>query len=305
MASSAATRRIASVERLPSRRRLTLETVLKYAFLLLFAALCLFPLLLVISTALKDPREAASTDPFALFTSINLDNFARAWNLGRFGQYFFNTVLIAVPTVIGAVALSILAGYALARFEFPGRSLVFYFFVLGLMIPFFSIMIPLYFILRGMPGPSEAGYMLGTQWAVILPSIAGVNGAGIPLGVFMMRAFFADMPRELSEAAKVDGATEWGVFWHVMLPLAAPGAGALAIFAFLSGWNQFLLPLLYLQDQDKFTLAQGLLIFASGRTQSRELVAAGSLIMIIPIVVFFLLFQRQFVRGLTAGAVRG
>ena len=166
-------------------------------------------------------------------------------------------------------------------------------------------MIPLYFILRGMPGPSENGYMLGTHWAVILPSIAGVNGAGIPLGVFMMRAFFADMPRELSEAAKVDGATEWGVFWHVMLPLAAPGAGALAIFAFLSGWNQFLLPLLYLQDQDKFTLAQGLLIFASGRTQSRELVAAGSLIMIVPIVVFFLLFQRQFVRGLTAGAVRG
>jgi ABC-type glycerol-3-phosphate transport system permease component len=283
----------------------------KYVFLAFFAALCLLPLLLIFSAALKDP-SVARANPFALFSTFRPQNILDAWTLGGFGRYFLNTVLITIPVVVGVVTLSILAGYALARFEFPGRSLVFYLFVLGIMIPFTSLMIPLYYILRDtcMPeiGPWAATVrpdcLLDTHAAVIFPSIAGANGAGLPLGIFLMRAFFADMPRELADAARVDGATEFGVFRHVMLPLAAPGAMALAVFAFLQAWNTLLLPLIYMPGEGNRTLATGLLAFMGGRTREVELIAAGSFFMIAPVLVFYILFQRQFIQGMTAGAVK-
>jgi ABC-type glycerol-3-phosphate transport system permease component len=284
----------------------------KYAFLIFFAALCLLPLLLIFSTAVKDPTVARA-NPFALFSSFHPQNIVDAWTLGGFARYFLNTVLITVPVMVGVVGFSILAGYALARFEFPLRNAIFYVFVLGIMIPFFSMMIPLYYILRDtcMPeiGPFAASAtrdcLLDTHLAVILPSIAGANGAGLPLGIFLMRAFFADMPKDLSDAARVDGASEWGVFRHVMLPLVKPGAAALSVFAFLQAWNTFLLPLIYMPGEKNRTLATGLLAFMGGRTREVELIAAGSLFMIAPVIVFYLLFQRQFIRGMTAGAVRG
>jgi ABC-type glycerol-3-phosphate transport system permease component len=120
-----------------------------------------------------------------------------------------------------------------------------------------------------------------------------------------MRSFFQDLPRELGDAARVDGASEWHVFRHIMLPLALPGAAVLAILAFLRAWNTFILPLLYLPGEGNRTLATGLYQFAGGRTQETELVASGALIMSLPVVVFFLLFQRNFVKGLTSGAVKG
>ena len=223
-----------------------------------------------------------------------------------------NAYLPAVPVMLGVVGLSITAGYALARFEFPFRGVIFYAFVLGIMIPFFSMMIPLYYILRDTCAPEIGPFaamqgrqcLLDTHLAVILPSIAGANGAGLPLGIFLMRAFFADMPRDLSDAARVDGATDWGVFRHVMLPLATPGAAALAVFAFLQAWNTFLLPLIYMPGERNRTLATGLLAFMGGRTREVELIAAGSLFMVVPVIVFFVLFQRQFIQGMTAGAVK-
>ncbi len=269
----------------------------KYGFLGFWALLCILPMILVVSTALKDPLIDTG-NPFQLFSSIRPQNLVDAWTLGKFGTYFVNTIVIMVPTVIGVIVLSTMVGYALARFEFPGRGLIFWLFVLGLMVPFFSLMIPLYYNLR------DIG-LLDNPLAVILPSIAGAGGTGLPLGVFLMRAFFLDMPEELADAARVDGAGELGVFARVMVPLARPGASALAILTFLSAWNTFLLPLLYLQGADKRTLATGLLLFAGGRTREIELTAAATLIMIAPVVVFFLLFQRHFIRGLTSGAVKG
>ncbi len=269
----------------------------KYAFLGFWAALCVLPLVLVVSASVKDPNLATG-NPFQLFSSIRFENFVDAWTLGNFGRYFFNTLVIMIPTVLGVITLSTMTGYALARFEFPGRNVLFYLFILGLMVPFFALMIPLYYNLNDY-------HLLDTPWAVILPSIAGAAGSGLPLGVFLMRAFFLDMPEELADAARVDGCGEWDVFRRIMLPLAVPGASALAILTFLSAWNTFLLPLLYLQGEDSRTLATGLLLFTGGRTQEIELTAAATLIMIAPVVVFFLLFQRHFIRGLTAGAVKG
>jgi ABC-type glycerol-3-phosphate transport system permease component len=134
--------------------------------------------------------------------------------------------------------------------------------------------------------------------------MAGATGFGIPLGVFLMRSFFMDLPEDLADAARVDGCGELGVFWRVMLPLSTPGVAVLSVLTFFQTWNVFILPLLYMPGSENQTLATGLYLFASGRTAETELAAAGSLIMVLPVVIFFLLFQRQFVRGLTAGAFK-
>jgi ABC-type glycerol-3-phosphate transport system permease component len=283
--------------RAPRRRGNPVGTWVKYAVLTLFAAISLYPLLLVVSTAVRDPLDI-SADPFDLFTSIRIENLRDAWVDGLFGEYLWNTVLTTVPTTIATVVLSILAGYAFARLDFPGRNILFYALMFGLMIPFTGIMIPLYYQLRDLQ-------MLDTWWAVILPLTAGVTGVGVPFGVFLMRSFFQGLPPELAEAAKVDGTSEFGVFRHVMLPLVRPGAAVLAVFTFISAWNTFFLPLIYLQGEDRRLLATGLYQFAGGRTAEVELLAAGALITMAPVIVVFMLFQRQFIRGLSAGAVKG
>ena len=271
-------------------------TFTKYLVLGVFALLVLYPLLLIVSTSLKDPLDVTA-DPFTLFSSFNPINFLDAWTLGGFAGFFWNTVIITGLTLIGVVAFSVLAGYALARFSFPGKNVVFLVFILGLMIPFFSVMIPLFYELKALN-------LLGTKAAVILPAMAGVTGFGIPLGVFLMRSFFLDLPEDLADAARVDGCGELGVFWRVMLPLSAPGVAVLAVLTFFQTWNVFILPLLYMPGSENQTLATGLYLFASGRTAETELAAAGSLIMVLPVVIFFLIFQRQFVKGLTAGAFK-
>jgi raffinose/stachyose/melibiose transport system permease protein len=159
------------------------------------------------------------------------------------------------------------------------------------------VMIPLFYELRDLG-------LLGSKAAVILPAIAGAHGFGLPIGVFLMRSFYMDLPEELADAARVDGAGEFSVFWRVMLPLSAPGVAVLAVLVFFQTWNNFILALLYLPGTENQMLATGLYLFASGRTQDTELAAAGSLIMVLPVVIFFLLFQRRFIRGLTAGAFK-
>jgi raffinose/stachyose/melibiose transport system permease protein len=268
----------------------------RYLSLGFFAALVAYPLLLIVSTAVKDPLDL-TTDPFSLFTSVSLQNFVDAWTLGGFGGYFWTTVLITALALVGTIVLSVLAGYALARLYLPGKNLIFLVFITGLMIPFFSVMIPLFYELKAMN-------LLGTYAAVVLPALAGAAGFGVPLGIFLMRAFYMDLPEELADAARVDGAGEFSVFWRVMLPLSGPGVAVLAVLVFFQTWNVFILPLLYLPGSENQMLATGLYLFASGRTSETELAAAGSLIMVVPVVIFFLIFQRQFIRGLTAGAFK-
>lgn len=278
-----------------------LRSAPKYALLLVFAAIFLFPVVLLSSTALKAPEDL-TIDPFALFTSVNPQNFIDAWTVGGFSKYMGNTMLIVVPTVLLTVVLSTLAGYAFARLPFPGRNFVFYVFIGGLMVPFFTLMIPLFYTLRDLG-------LLNTYWAVILPLVSGANGAGasagLAFGIFLMRSFFIGLPDELEHAGRVDGCSEWSLFRHVMLPLAAPAAGTLATFAFIQAWNSFLVPLIFLTDQDKRPLATGLYMFTTGRTAEVGLLAAGTMLMIIPVVLFFLVFQGQFRRGVLGGALKG
>jgi raffinose/stachyose/melibiose transport system permease protein len=204
-----------------------------------------------------------------------------------------NSVYVSVPIVLGTVALSALAGYGLAQFRFPGASIIFYLFLLGLMIPFQSIMIPLFYILK------DIGF-LGTYAAMVAPSIA----LGLSFGIFFMRAFFASLPPELADAAMIDGCNELNTFWRIQLPLAGPAVATLAVLNFMGAWNSFLLPLIYMQKDELRPLVLGLMFFQSRYTRDFPLTMAGAAITMLPIIVVYLFFQRQFVQGLTSGAFR-
>lgn len=275
------------------RRRFPIADLVKYVILILFALAAAGPLVWVVSTALKTTRDLAMS-PLGLPTDPQWSNFPRAWQVGRFGTYFLNSIIVSVPIVVFVVMLSSLAGYAFARLRMRGATALFTMFLVGLMVPFQSIMIPLFYLLRDLG-------LLGTYWGMILPMTA----FGLPLGIFLMRAFFVGLPGELSDAAKIDGCTELGVFWRVMLPLSAPGLSTLAVLQFILAWKEFLIPLLYLQREELRPVVLGLMFFRNEYTQNVPLTMAGTTLVMIPIVVAYVFLQRSFVRGLTAGAVKG
>lgn len=265
----------------------------QYGMLILFALFVLVPFMWVIFTALKSNLEIAQ-EPLGLPPNWRFENLAQAWNQGKFSRYFINSVIVTVPIVILVVSLSCLAGYGLARLKMPGRMLIFYFFLIGLMVPFTAIMIPLFYILR------DIG-VLGTYWAMILPQTA----ISLPFGIFFMRAFFSGLPYDLTDAAKIDGCNDFGVFRRVMLPLAGPAVAALIVFNFMGSWNAFLLPLIYLQSDKLRPVMTGMMFFTTRWGPDYSMSMAGTLIVMAPIMAVYLVFQRQFIQGLTAGAVRG
>lgn len=273
--------------------RRTVALVVRHLVLVGLAVATLFPVLLVISTALKTPEDVR-LNPFGLFSSFSWANLVDAWTVGRFSDYLVNSVLLSVPSTVLVVVASTMAGYAFARLPFPGRTIIFYVVVLGLLVPFFTYMIPLYFQLRSMG---------------LLDTLLGANlvlaSTGISFGTFFMRAFFTDLPSELEQAARVDGCSEGQIFLRVMVPLVSSGMGALAVFTFLGNWNNFLIPLLYLPSGDYRPLTTGLYMFTGGRSVDIGPLAAGTLITIVPVLVLFVLLQRQVTEGFISGAVKG
>ena len=265
----------------------------RHAALVVLSLLMVFPLVLTVSTALKTDADVRS-DPFGLFTSFSTENLVAAWTLGSFSDYVLNSFLLSVPSTLLVVVLSTMGGYAFARLPFFGRTMLFYLVLLGLLVPFFAYMIPLYFQLRSMG---------------LLDSLLGANlvlaSTGLSFGTFFMRAFFSDLPTEIEEAARIDGASEWQIFTRVMLPLVTSGAGALAVFTFLQNWNNFLVPLLYLPGGDYRPLTTGLYLFLGGRSVDLGPLAAGTLITVLPVVVLFVAMQRQVTQGFLSGAVKG
>ena len=273
-------------------RKIAFES-LKYAILILFALIAITPIIVMWMAALKTSGEIFK-DPFSLPSALHWENLVKAWTVGRFNKYLGNSIIVTIPTVAGVVGLSCLAGYAFGRLKFFGSKVIFYIFLLGLMVPFQSIMIPMYYDLQKLK-------LLGSYWAMILPAIA----LGLPFGIFLMQAFFRDLPAELADAARVDGCSELGVFLKIMLPLAGPAVSTLVVFQFMWTWNAFLMPLLFLNEETLRPLSLGLMFFSGRYTMNYGLVAAGVTLATLPLIVIYLLFQRQFMRGLTAGALKG
>ena len=273
--------------------RRSLSAASKYLVLMTFLLITLGPVLWVYMTAFRSDSEIVA-DPLGLPQEWRVENFSEAWKVGKFDRYFLNSVIIAVPVVLGVVGLSSMAGYALARFKFRGNRAIFMMFLVGLMVPFQAVMIPLYYDLRDW-------HILSTYWAVILPSI----GLGLPFGIFLMRAFFFGIPVELGDSARVDGCNELQVFWKVMLPLTIPAASALGIFQFMWTWNSFLMPMLYLQREELRTLPLGVMLFSGRYSTQYGLLFAGVTIATLPVVIAYVVLQRRVTAGLTAGAIKG
>jgi len=266
--------------------------IVRYMLLLLFAAIFVVPFIWMGFWALKTETEI-SEDPFSPPIPPHWDNLAKVWTIGQYNKYLPNTLIYAFAIATSVCFLSCLAGYALARIPFPGQQMIFIFFLIGLMVPFFAVMIPIYFLVANLG-------ILGTRWALIIPGTA----LALPFGVFLMRSFFLSLPEELADAARIDGCNEWGVFARVMLPLASPGLTTLAVFEFLWTWNMFIEPLVLVQRDPLRPVGLAILLFQARYTIDRGMVAGGLLLTIVPVIIMYLLLQRKFIEGVTAGAFK-
>lgn len=270
----------------------TFGSAITYAIFLVVAAVVLYPLIWMFYTSFKEQWEIFR-DPFSLPTSLNLANYVEAWTRGNFGRFFFNSVFVTFPSVAGIVLISALAAYAFARLKFRGSSALFYLILVGIMVPPQAIVIPAFLLVSrlGLINNFAALFFTYLSWC--------------PVGMFILHAFFKSLPEELLDAAKVDGAGSFRVFWQIALPLARPALATVAIFYFVWVWNDFLYPLLYLQDDTKSTVPLGLMLFRGQYQTNWGLqTAALSIASFVPLA-FYMLFQDKFVKGMTAGALKG
>jgi putative chitobiose transport system permease protein len=269
------------------------KSVGTYALLSAIALAMLLPLLWLLSTALKAPTEDIFQFPPRLLPAEpTFENFKNVLAAEPFGLYFKNSLVISTLTVVLNLLFCALAAYPLARLAFRGRELLFSAIVATIAIPFQIVMIPLY-ILSVQVGARNS--YLG----VIFPSLATA------FGIFLLRQAFLAVPKELEEAARLDGCTELGIWWHVMIPAVRPALATLAIFTFIGSWGDFLWPLLVLDDPDYFTLPLGVAKLAGTFSLDWRLVAAGSIIAIAPAIAFFLIAQRYIIPANTDSGLKG
>lgn len=264
-----------------------------YVLLLSIAFVMLFPLLWLISTSLKSPAEDIFQFPPQLFpTKPTGQNFVKVWRNNPFGQYLFNSIIVASLAVSLNLLFCSLAAYPLARLDFQGKELIFAGVISTIMIPFQIVMIPLYILIV------QLG-LKNSYLGVIFPDIASA------FGIFLLRQAFMGVPKELEEAARMDGCSELGLWWNIMLPAIRPALVTLAIFVFIGSWSDFLWPLIVLDRPEYYTLPLGVANLAGTFSLDWRLIAAGSVISIAPILLLFLFVQRYIVPTDTGSGVKG
>ena len=269
------------------------KTVFMYGVLSAFALIMLLPLLWLVSTAFKGSTENLfQFPPQFLPQTPTLGNFVKVWQSNPFGRYFFNSTLIAIVTVALNLLLCSLAAYPLARLNFKGRELLFSLIVSTILIPFQIVMIPLYIL------TVQLG-LTNSYTGAIFPAVASA------FGIFLMRQAFQSVPKELEEAARIDGCTELGIWWHIMIPSVRPALVTLAIFVFIGSWSDFLWPLLILDRPEYYTLPLGVAKLAGSFSLDWRLIAAGSVISIVPVILFFVAAQKYIVPSETGSGVKG
>ncbi|MDO5661067.1 MAG: carbohydrate ABC transporter permease [Brachybacterium sp.] len=259
------------------------ERVMNYVVLALFALFALTPIITILSTALS-PRVGGEA-------GLHLGNFVEAWQVGGFGQSLGNSLIVAVMVVSSALVLSIFSGYAFGTMRFRGSTVLFYLFLLGLMIPAEATVIPLFFDLRTLG-------LTDTYLAIALPQIA----QSVAFGTFWLRAQFRAMPTTLMEAAAIDGAGPLKALTRVLVPASIPALTTLTVLIFMWTWNEFLIALVMTPSGQRRTAPLGLANFQGQYTAEISLLAAGAVIVALPMVIMFLFLQRHFIRGMLEGA---
>lgn len=264
-----------------------------YIVLTAGALIMLVPFYQMISTSLMKAGDELTLPPKLYPDPVMWSNFAKVWIEVNFVRYSMNSLFVTVLDLIGTVASCAIVAYGLAFFEFRGRNLIFIAMLGTMMLPSQVTMIPTYFIWKELD-------MLNSYYPLILRSFLGTA-----FGIFLLHQFFKTLPRELYDAAWVDGANPWKIFYKVYLPLTTPALSALAVFTFISSWNGTLEPLIYLQDKKLYTLPLGLLFLKNEVDNKMTLIMAGSVITVLPVMIVFLFAQRHFVQGIASTGLKG
>lgn len=267
--------------------------VLFWSLLTLYGAVTLYPFFWLVISAFKTNTDFYAR-PFGLPQVWHGDNFTRAWESSRLGTAFGNSLIVAGGSLVLTLFIAALTSFILARFQFRWKGGVLTFFVIGMLIPIHSTLVPLFILMKQMS-------LLNTYWALILPYTA----FALPTAVFVLTAYLTSIPRELEEASFIDGTGLWGLFFRIMLPMSVPALATVTILSFLHSWNDFSFALVFINKTALKTLPLAIANFADGYQTDYGLSLAGMTLSVIPTIVLYLLFQEQMMKGMTAGAVKG
>jgi len=287
-----------SAQRAQSRAVLTARArarrnLVSHIVLVIFVIGALFPFYWMVATSVKTLSESLHSPPTWLPQHVNFKNYANAFHLAPFTRYFFNTLFIAGITVTCNLATSVLAAYSFAMTDFPGKRVIFAILLTTLMIPFEVTLIPNFILIKNL-------HLYNTYWAQIVPWAAGT------FGIFLVRQFFLSIPKEIFEAAVIDGASPWNVLWKVAVPLARPALVTLALFSFIGSWNSFVWPLIVTTSDKVRPIQVGLSQLKSDAGNNNfPLLMAGTALTIIPIAILYFFVQRQLIEGVASSGVKG
>jgi multiple sugar transport system permease protein len=257
------------------------------------AVMMFLPLIWTVSFSFGLPQEFFQLPPPVIPSAIRMDNYEAVFQRVPFLLFFRNSIVVTLFVTIGQVITCSMAGYAFARLRFPGKRLIFILFLASLMVPAQVTLIPVFIIIRNLG-------MYNTLWALIVPNLTSV------FGTFLLKQFFETIPIDLEDAAKIDGASFFQIYRHVMLPLAGPPLAALAILTFNSSWNNFFGPLIFINSTDKMTLPLGMLYLRGQQgVMNSGVLMAAVVLNLIPVLIFFLIFQRKIVEGVTFSGLKG
>jgi raffinose/stachyose/melibiose transport system permease protein len=275
-----------------NRSQRTQSTLPNHIILSLFALFSLFPVLVLILNSFKSTAEIGS-NPFGFPQEVRFENYIEAWNQGNYATTLANSAILTVGTIIGALVLAGMAAYALARLKLKGSNFIGFYFMIGTAVPPHLFIIPLFFMWR------QFG-LVNSHLGLIIIYVALQS----PFATFLLRSYMVNLPEEFVEAARIDGASHWQVYRHVILPLSWPGFMTAGLVIGLSVWNEFLFGLTFLQRPELKPVATSLFAFQQQFFRDWGLTNAGSVIMVLPVVVLFLLLQRRFIEGLTQGGLK-
>jgi len=278
-----------------SRQNFTLK-VITWMFLLAGTAVFMLPFIWMVSVALSDSQIIFDSPLNMIPKNPKFSNFVKAWTSTNFTRFLFNTCMITFPAMFGQVFSAALVAFGFARINFPGKTFLFIILISTMMIPFQVTMIPTFLLFASL------GW-INTYLPLIVPAFFG----GGAFFIFLLRQFFMTIPRDLDEAAIIDGCSQFGIFWRIMLPLSKPALTTVAVFSFIAHWNDFLGPLIYLNSPRMYTLAVGLSFFQSRFTGGTNfsLLMAASLIVLLPVLIVFFFSQRFFIEGITLTGIKG
>jgi multiple sugar transport system permease protein len=268
------------------------ESLIVHTLLILGSVLALFPLFWMVSASFMTRGESTTFPPHFIPHIPTLDQYRELFVRLKIGRAFLSSTVISVVTTLFSLLFNSMAGYAFAKLRFSGRERMFGWLLTALIIPAQVGMLPLFLMMKTM-------HLVNTYWGAILPSLASV------LGIFLIRQFMLSVPQELLESARIEGAGEFKIYWSIVMPLARPVLATLAIFTFMTTWNDFMWPLIVLSDQKRYTLPVAMANLVGEHALDIELMMAGAVLTVLPVLVLFLALQRYYIAGLMAGSVKG